>query len=135
MHIPKDIKDDIKAAKKMHLPWWVWLSLIIGCLPIIWLFDRFGKIDLFLPVLNSIGMFGFLIALKWNLRRRAWFWITMVTVAALHVPIILLIPWPTEWVPARAFAGLATVDLLLILAILWVVEKFVEGPRRTVSGN
>jgi hypothetical protein len=49
MQIADDIKDDIKAARKMRLrlPWWGVLCAIIGGLPIVWLFDHFGKFNLF----------------------------------------------------------------------------------------
>ena len=32
------------------------------------------------------------LALKWKLRRHAWFWGTMAILAALHVPLILFVP-------------------------------------------
>ncbi len=129
MPLAKDIKNDIKAAKKIWLPWWAVLCLIIGGLPIIWLFDHFGKLSLFLPTFNCVGMLGFAIALKWKLRRNAWFWITMTVIAALHVPLMLFVPWTTKWVPAIAIAAIDSVDLIVILAILSVVGKLVERPK------
>jgi hypothetical protein len=36
-------------------------------------------------------MLGFAIAAKWKLEGQVWFWITIL--AALHVPVILFIPW------------------------------------------
>ena len=129
MPLAKDIKNDIKAAKKIWLPWWAVLCLIIGGLPIIWLFDHFRKLSLFLPTFNCVGMLGFAIALKWKLRRNAWFWITMTVIAALHVPLMLFVPWTTKWVPAIAIAAIDSVDLIVILAILSVVGKLVERPK------
>ncbi len=64
MSLISDIKRDIAAAKKLHLPRRGILWMIIGTLPIFWLFDHFGKLSMALPVLNCIGVFGFLIALK-----------------------------------------------------------------------
>jgi hypothetical protein len=122
-----DFKRDLKAARKVRLPWWGVLSWTIGCLPILWLLDQSGRFNLALPVLNSIGMLGFLILVKWNLRRHVWFWMTMIVMAALHVPLILYIPWTTRWVPALAIAVIDSVDFCLILAILSVVENFMEG--------
>jgi hypothetical protein len=39
------------------------------------------------------------IALRWKLRQQVWFWITMTILAALHLPLILLVPWSTKWIP------------------------------------
>jgi hypothetical protein len=43
--------------------------------------------------------------------------------------LILFIPWTTKWVPAATIAGIDTVDFCVLLAILAVVGKFVEGPK------
>ena len=129
MPLTKDIKNDIKAAKKIWLPWWAVLSLIIGGLPVIWLFDHFGKFDLFLPTFNSVFVLGFTIAVKRNLKRHVWFWGTMAILATLHVPLILFVPWTTKWVPALAIAAIDSADLIVMFAILAVVERFMEGPK------
>jgi hypothetical protein len=129
MQLANDIKSDIKAAKKIWLPWWGVLMWMTACVPIIWLFDHFRRFDLALPALVSIGMLGLAIAAKWKLRRRVWFWITMSVLAALHVPLILFVPWTTKWVPAIAIAAIGSADLIVMLAILSVVGKFVERPN------
>jgi len=127
MPLANDIKGDIKAARKMRLPWWGVLCAIIGGLPIVWLFDHLGKFDLFLPTFNCIAVLGFAIAVKRNLRPHAWFWGTMAILAALHVPLILFVPWTTKWVPAIAIAAIDSADLIVMLTILSVVGKFMEG--------
>jgi ABC-type multidrug transport system permease subunit len=129
MPLVNDIKSDIKAAKKIRLPWWGVLTWMAACVPIIWLFDHSGRFDLALPTLVSIGMLGFVIAVKRKLRRHGWFWGTMAILAALHVPLILFVPWTTKWVPALAIAGIGSADVCLMLAILAVVAKFMEGPK------
>jgi hypothetical protein len=120
---------DIKAAKKIRLHWWGLLCVMIGAMPLFWLFDHFGRLDLGMPTLVSTAMLGFAIAVKWKLRRRAWFWITMTVIAAFQILLILFVPWPTKWVPAAVFAGLGSVELYGVLAILDVVEKFLEFPE------
>jgi hypothetical protein len=129
MPLANDIKSDIKAAKKIRLPWWGVLTWMAACVPIIWLLDHSGRFDLALPTLVSIGMLGFAIAVKWKLRRYLWFWGTVATLAALHVPLILFVPWTTKWVPALAIAAIGSADLVVMLAILAVVGKFMEGPK------
>jgi len=53
----------------------------------------------------------------------------MTIITALHIPLILFVPWTTKWVPAGAIAAIASVDLIVTLAILSVVQKFVEKPN------
>jgi hypothetical protein len=108
------------------------LSLVIGSLPIYWLFDHFGALNRALPTLNSVGMLGIAIAVKWQLRRHAWFWGTVAIHAALHVPLILFVPWTTKWVPALAIAAIDSADLILMLAILTIVERFM-GDAKTAA--
>jgi hypothetical protein len=132
MPLADDMKGDIRAAKKIRLPWWAVLSLVIGSLPIYWLFDHFGALNRALPTLNSVGMLGIAIAVKWQLRRHAWFWGTVAILAALHVPLILFVPWTTKWVPALAIAAIDSADLILMLAILTIVERFM-GDAKTAA--
>ena len=131
MPLTNDIKSDIKAAKKLRLPWWGVLCLIFGSLLLYWLFDHFGRFDIALPTLVSIGMLGFVIAVKRKLARHAWFWGTMAILAALHVPLVLFVPWTTKWVPAIAIAAIGSADICVMLAILAVVAKFMEDPKTT----
>jgi hypothetical protein len=135
MPLGDDIGDDIRAAKKIWLPWWAVLCIIIGALPIYWLFDHFGKFNIALPTLNSIAVLGFAVAVKWKLRRKGWFWGTMAVLAALHVPLVLFVPWTTKWVPALAIAAIDSADLILILAILAVIGKFMEEPKPSNDGH
>ena len=115
--------------KKMRLPWWGVLCIILGGLPLMYLFDHFGEEALARPTLYSAGMVGIAIAMRWKLRRHVWFWITMALIAALHVPLILFVPWTTKWVPAIVIIPIGIADLYLMLAILSVVGKFVERPK------
>jgi len=133
MQLAADIKNDIKAAKKMRLPWWGVLCWMIGCALIGWPFYHFGRPDLARPTLISIGMLGFAAAIKWKLKRHVWFWITVTVIAALHVLLIRSVPWPTKWVPAFEIIPIAIADLYAMLAILSVVGKYVERPKTSES--
>ena len=129
MLLANGIKDDIKAARKIWLPWWAVLCGIAVATLAAWLFDHFGRLNQMLPTWNCIAVLGFAIAVKWKLRRHAWFWATMATVAALHVALILFVPWTTTWVPAIAIAAIDSADLIVILVILSVVGKFMDRPE------
>ena len=82
-----------------------------GSLLCVLLFDRFGKFDLARPAVYSALVFGFVLAAKWKLKKYPWFWITIVFVAALHVVVILTIPWTTRWIPALVLIPIGYADL------------------------
>lgn len=129
MSLANDVRREIKAAKKLRMPGWGVVCLMIGTLVCLCLVDNFGKLDLVLPIMNSIVVLGFMLGFKRKLWRHAWFWGTMAVIAALHVPLILFVPWTTKWVPALAIAVIDSVDFCLILWILAVVGKFMGGPK------
>ena len=132
--IEKEVKKDVKTATKIQrLPWWGVLCLAVGSVPIFWLFDNFGRLDVALPVLNGIAVLGVAIAVKWKQRRRAWFWITMAVIVVLHGLAILYIPWTTRWVPATEIAGIFSIDLFVVFVILAIVEHFLERRKRLLS--
>ena len=64
MPLADEIKGDIRAAKKIRLPWWALLCLGIGSFLAAWLFDHLGKFNLVLPTLNCIFVLGFTVAVK-----------------------------------------------------------------------
>ena len=113
----------------MRLPWWGVLCIIAGSLPLLFLFDHFGKLALARPTLYSAAMVSIAIAMRWKLRRHLWFWVTMTVIAAFHVSLILFVPWTTKWVPAIVIIPIGFADLYVMLAILSVVGKFVERSR------
>jgi hypothetical protein len=129
MSLVHEVKSDIKAAKKWRLPRWAILPGIAFGVLCAWLFDHFGELNLMLPIWNSVAVLCFVLFLKRKLWRHAWFWITMTAVVALHVPLILLVPWGTRWVPALAIGGIDSLDFCLILWVLALVGKFMGGPK------
>jgi hypothetical protein len=131
MSLTNDVRDDIKAAKKLRMPGWAVVCVIIVSFLCAQLFERFGSLNLVLPILNSIGVLGFMIAFKRKQRRCAWFWGTMAVIAALHVPLVLFVPWGSKWVPALAIAAIDSLDFCLILWILAVVGKFIGEQKTT----
>jgi len=131
MSIADDVKGDLRAAKKLRLPWWAVLFGIIASFLCAWLFDHFGKLGLVLPALNSVLVLGFMIVLKRKLWPQSWFWYTMAAIAAVHVLMVLFVPWTMTWVPGAAIAVVDSVDLCILIWILATVGKFMEGRQAT----
>lgn len=53
----------------------------------------------------------------------------MTFLAALHLALILFVPWTTKWIPAVVIGLFAIGDLYVMLWILSVVGKFMAGPK------
>jgi hypothetical protein len=89
----------------------------------------------------SAAMVIIAIAMRWRLRRHVWFWVTLMVLAALHVPLILFVPWTTKWVPALAIIPIAIADLYIMLWVLWAAGKFMGNgilknePVHKVTGS
>lgn len=127
------IKNDIREAKKIRIPWrglLLWMAASFLCSL---LFDGFGKLELVLPILNSIAVLGFTIALKRKLWRDVWFWITIAILAGIHVPLVVFIPWTSRWVPAGLIAVIDSADFCLMLWIISIMGKLVEVQKTSES--
>ena len=122
-----EVKSDIKAAKKVCLPWWGVLCLLIGGMPLPWLLERFGRPNLMMPMWNSVAVLALIFALKRGLYRQTWFWLTMAVIAVLHVALVLFVPWTRLWVPALVIACIDSVDFCMMLWTLSVVRRLAGG--------
>jgi hypothetical protein len=109
--------------RQMRLPLWGCLCVIGGAFLLASVLDHFGKLALARPIMFSISIISITIALRWKLRGRMWFWITMAFLIALHVPLILFIPWTTKWIPALVLTPIGIADSYAMLWVISVVAK------------
>ena len=103
-------------------------GVIIGAmmLPVLIFFIHIGNPDMGLKVSISMGMILLAIALRWDLRKRFWFCGVIVLVSALHVPVVLMVPWPHIKVSRISLLPIALADLLIILGAIALVERFTK---------
>jgi hypothetical protein len=73
------------------------------------------------------------VAMRWKFKGRMWFWITMAFLAALHVPLILFIPWTTKWIPVLGIIPIGIADLYVMLWIIAKIGKLME--KRTTPAK
>jgi hypothetical protein len=129
MQLVSDLRNDIKDVQNVRIPsrvkWFGAIGALLCCLLLL----HFGRFDLASPTINCLVVLGFVITLKWKLRRYVWFWIAMIIVAALHILFLMFVPWTTTWILGLVVAAIDAVDLLVILAILSVVRRFMERPK------
>ena len=119
--------------KQLRLSWKGGLGIGFGTLIIMFLFDHFGKLALARPTLYSVIVIVIAIAMQWKLRTHVWFWITVAVMTALHVPLILLVPWTAKWFPVILITPIAAVDLFLMLAIIKLAEKLFGSTQPDAS--
>ena len=111
----------------MRLPLWGYIFIPVGAFLLFGLFDHFGKLALARPTLLSISIIIIAVAMRWKLKARVWFWTTMAFLAALHIPLILFIPWTTKWISVLAFIPVGIADLYAMFWVLSVVGKRMEA--------
>ncbi|HKS80575.1 MAG TPA: hypothetical protein VJR23_03645 [Candidatus Acidoferrales bacterium] len=120
------LKEVIEEGNQFRLSWRGILGVIGGTILIGLLFLYFGRFELTRPTLFSVGMIGIAISIKWKLRRHMWFWAAIATIAALHIPLILYLPWTTSWIPALVATPICAADLVIILAVIRLLEKHLD---------
>lgn len=89
----------------------------------------------------TFGLFAFAIGLAvkntWELRQNVWYWVTVGSMIALHLALVLLIPWPNVYIPgARGlFFIIMTVDGFTVYGLIKLVEKVMRGKGKPGSEN
>jgi hypothetical protein len=126
MSVAEDVKSDLRAAKKLRLPWWVVLFGTVASFLCASLFDKFGKLELALPALNGVAVLGFMIVLKRKLWTQLWFWATMAVVAAVQVAFVALVPWTSKWVPALAIAAIDSAELCVMIWVISIIGRLLR---------
>lgn len=98
--------------------------------PVFVLFAYFGSANLALTAIIVLGMIMCAIKIRWSLRKHAWFWATIVLVLALHVPLLLIVRWPSGKAPTIAYTlPLGFADFFIILGALGLAERvFLRNP-------
>ena len=121
-----------KVDQLRKIPPLRWRGILVGMgcsFVLAALFGYFGVLDLFMPVVGSTVVLCFTLYCHWELKRRPWFWATIAVWTAVHAWMIVRVHWPHSWVPARAWEGWVTLDLVAIFVIIALIEKLLhEGP-------
>jgi len=100
-------------------------GLIIAAIlaPGLLVFMYLGKADMGLAVFIVLGAILLAIKVRWDLRKHAWFWATIVFILALHVPLLFIVPWHGK--PHVRVYGLpiGIADFLIIQGAIGLAEK------------
>lgn len=96
--------------------------------PVYLIFYLLGEEETGRSAFIVLGMTMLAIRVRWDLRKRFWFWAVIVLVLALHVPLLFVFRWPQGyhgWLPAIAYLPIGIADVLIILGAVHLVEKFI----------
>jgi fucose 4-O-acetylase-like acetyltransferase len=84
--------------------------------------DHFGRFDLARPTLTTAAVLGMAIWLTWKWRRQMWYWLMIVLITAIHVALILLVPWSSAG-PGIIVVPVGFADLWVVLWALSAVQQ------------
>lgn len=90
-------------------------------LPIV--FHYFGELNRGLTAWACIGILLTAIRFRWELRGQRWFRITVAAIAVLHLPLVILVPWPEGVHPGYALLPFGMLDYAFVYGCIKIVEK------------
>ena len=112
------------AEKPKHKGTLLWsMGVVVLTFPIFLVFAHYGRPGSGRAAWISTGMILASIKARWDLRKLAWFWVVIAAIVAVHLPLILLVPWTTKWIPAVAIVPAAIADVAAILTLVQFVER------------
>lgn len=97
-------------------------------LPVFLVFYLLGMEEMGRSVFIVLGMMMLAIRVRWDLRKRIWFWAIVVVLLLLQIPLLFIFQWPRGfhgWLPAVGTLPIGLADLLIILGAVRFVEKFI----------
>jgi hypothetical protein len=114
---------DLRESKE--LTQYTGLKIGVILLPIFFLFAYFGKEDLGLAVVIVLAAMIVAIRIRWNLRKRVWFWAILAVVLVLHIPLVFMVRWPQGSLPTLFYTlPFALIDFLIVSGLLRLAEQF-----------
>lgn len=66
---------------------------------------------------------GASVRISWPMRKRSWFWATVILVTLLHVSLIFISEWQTDGFPSLMLWPVAIADIFLILSAFALVSR------------
>lgn len=75
------------------------------------------------------------VRLRWELRTRIWFWVTVSIIALLHLALIWFIPWPNTNYRWPVVFPVGVVDYFVISYLIRSVARWMGQPEVKQSGQ
>jgi hypothetical protein len=126
-------------AKGTQFKDFLWyLAISVLAFPMVPLFDHLGKPEFERPAAFELGLMLLVVKVCRDVRGRPWFWITIIAIAALHVPLLMLTAQGLTRAPFAEMLLLSIVDITGIFAVVRLIERLIgsrEAPIPAVSGS
>jgi MFS superfamily sulfate permease-like transporter len=121
-HVHKnEIRKDVAAAQKISVPWWAAVCVGVSTFFLAMLFDSWGQLNFVSPVLNTVIVVCFVLAVKWEQGRKSWFWVATALMLILHAVLLFSVRWTASRIPAIGIID--SLDICLMLALFEVVRS------------
>lgn len=103
---------------------WTGPIIVAMLASLFFLFVYLGKAEMGLTACIVLGLFMVAVRLRWQLRRYAWFWATVVFVLLLHIPLLFLVHWPETQVPTIVYSlPFGAADFALISGAISLAQR------------
>ncbi len=99
------------------------LMVLLCALPFFFLFAALGEPARGRAAATCVGMIATAVLIRWDLQKRAWFWVTIAILALLHIPVVLFIPWTNRNYPGIVLLPGALLDLAMVYGCIKLAEK------------
>ena len=101
-------------------------SLMLSMAAVFLLVRQLGRPDLALSSWIPLMGGACIIRVRWDLTSELWFWITILLVGLLHVPLIFLVPFPRMIVNKATLMPIGLVDFVIFYSSVFLVEKLID---------
>jgi len=106
------------------------LKIVAILAPIFFLITFLANADVGLAACIVLGAIILATKIRWNLRKHAWFWGTIILILALHVPLVFLVRWPQGNTPTLFYTmPIGIADFFIILGAVGLAQRlFLKEP-------
>jgi RHS repeat-associated protein len=117
--------DDNKSPDVFSRKWL--LMVILSMVPPFFLFAVQGDPGRGRAAAISVGVIAMAVRACWDMRKNAWFWATAGILIALHVFLVVRVPWTDKSYPGYTLLPFAALDYGVIYGSFKLAEKMMKG--------
>ncbi len=97
------------------------------------LFDHLGKPEFERPAYFELMLLLLVVKVCRDVRGRLWFWITIIAIAVLHVPLLMLTAQRLIGAPLAEMFVFGVVDVAVIFAVIRLIERLIGSKTEPVA--